>query len=304
MKWAFYLLLVVNIAFFTWQQMQEPDATPVSRPAARTQSGANSIRLLHEIDKNAKSMADVVESGNARSRRAAEAPKPAQRPAEPEPGAPEPEASPDLTEIEKQVAALDARRAKRSEAVVATREANERASQRRVAEAERPAAPPTREEPAPEKRTCYAAGPFADQGGAEAVQTRLENLGIVATKRSEEIAGKSQYWVLDVTRDERAAQKRLMELRKKDVNDADIVREGEYENMISLGKYAQERDATARVNKLVKLGFRPVVEKVDNATTRYWIDFEATARHKLDAEQWQEITAGVGRVEKKERACH
>jgi hypothetical protein len=304
MKWAFYLLLVVNVAFFTWQQTQEPGTAPAPRPTPRSQAGDKSIRLLHEVDKNANSLADVMESGNARSRRAAEPAKPAARPAEPEPVAPIRETPPALTEIEKQVAALDARRAQRSEAAVATREANERANQRRIAEAERVTTPPpAREEPVPEKRTCYTAGPIADQANAEAVQTRLENLGIVARKRTEEIAGKTQYWVLDVTRDERAAQQRLMELRKKNVNDADIVREGEYENMISLGKYPQERDATARVNKLVKLGFRPVVEKIDNVTTRYWIDFEETSRSGPDATQWREVTAGIGRVEKKERAC-
>ena len=105
------------------------------------------------------------------------------------------------------------------------------------------------------------------------------------------------------TKDERAAQKRLEELHKKKVADANIISNGEYENMISLGKYDSEALANKRVNALVKLGFRPVVEKHFDSTLQYWLDVDETAQRSVTPAQLKNAISGTEKVEKQKRAC-
>ena len=298
MRWAFFLLLFVNAAFLIWHQMHKPSNNPVAISATKSPGGNKSIRLLHEIENGTKSPAEIAE------------PPPAQRPREPtrppvddSPRASAPrggdesraaalESAPPLTELEKKVLAAEARQAERIEANLAARKSEERTAR----EHPRPAVEP-------EATSCYALGPFKAPDKAEAVLVKLSNRVLHATLREHEARSAQQWWVIEATKDERAAQKRLEELHKKKVADANIISNGEYENMISLGRYASEAQANKRVNALVKLGFRPVVEKHFDSTIQYWVDVDETAQRKATAAQLKDATSGAEGIEKQKRAC-
>jgi hypothetical protein len=192
------------------------------------------------------------------------------------------------------VLAAEARQAERIEANLAARKNEERATRERP----RPAAEP-------EATACFALGPFGVLSNAESVMARLVGLGLGlrTTIREHEIRSTQQWWVIEATKDERAANKRLEELHKKKVADASIIANGEYENMISLGKYDSEAQANKRVNALVKLGFRPVVEKHFDSTTQYWVDVDENARRSITAAQIKDVVSGTEKVEKHQRAC-
>lgn len=296
MKWAFFLLLGLNVAFFGWQQFQEPAPEPRA-PKVKASSGGKSIPLLHEVDNGKKTMADVMESGNSKPKKKNDTLKPTpeedRRPVAAEP--------PPLSEIEKKVAAVEAKHAERIEASIAARKNEARAERAEPPESE----PPPRHEvaTAPVNRSCYGAGPFTNKGNAEAAIAKLGSIGFSAELRELESKGKQSWWVLDVTQSERAALKRVDEFRKKNVKDAEVVESGDYQGMVSLGKYTDEDQAAARVNALVKLGFRPVVEKSFDSTLQYWIDYEETDNRKLTATQWKEAMGATGSIIKQERTC-
>ena len=304
MRWAFFLLLFVNAAFLIWHQLHQPSSEPVAVTATKSPGGNKSIRLLHEVESGAKSPAETSEPANGTAQRARE-------PARPPPDdsartstarddvrTPPPAAAvtdtapPPLTELEKKVLAAEARQAERIEANLAARKSEERTAR------EHP-----RPTPEPEATACFALGPFSASSKAEAALTKLAKSALRATLREHEVRSAQQWWVIEATKDERAAQKRLDELHKKKVADANIISSGEYENMISLGKYDSEAQANKRVNALVKLGFRPVVEKHFDSAMQYWVDYDEAARRSVTAAQLKDAIGGAGGVEKQKRAC-
>jgi hypothetical protein len=261
----------------------------------------NSIRLLHEVDADAKSMADIMESkNNSKPKRGREPPKPKVVEAQPEVVPAETSASepPPLSDIEKQVAAVEARHAERIEATLAARAKDELARRESTRLAE--AASPRRERQSVE-RVCYSLGPFGLKADALDVAGKLVGMGQTAVEREEQVRGEMKYWVIDVTRDARAAQKRIKDLTDKKVEGAEIMTEGDYQGMVLLGVYDDEAAAQARLNAIVKLGFRPVMEKQAEKKSRFWVDVEETDR-RLSAAQLKEVIGGGG-IDKRERTC-
>lgn len=290
MRWAFFLLLFVNVVFLIWHQWPKSDDQPAAVTESKASSGNKSIRLLHEIENVPKSAPEVAAPGNASAARPRVSDE-ALRAGTAAARAPAIESPPPLTEIEKKVMAAEARQAERIEANLAARKSEERAAR------ERPRASAT------EVTACYTLGPFSALSNAETVFDNLTNLGLLTMLREQEGRSVPQWWVIEATQDEETAQKRLNELRKKKVADATIITIGEYANMISLGKYNSESQATKRVNSLVKLGFRPVVEKHFDNAMRYWVDVDETGRPKLTPAQLKEALAGATGIEKQRRAC-
>ena len=305
MRLAFFLLLFVNAAFLIWHQLHQPSKEPVAVTASKSSSGNSSIRLLHEVEDTL----EIVEPDTATAPRTRESARPSADDsprassspprAEPKRGGDESRApvarveppSP-LSEIEKKVQVAEARQAERIEANLAARKNEEQIAR------ERPGAAAELEASA-----CFALGPFSVLNSAEATLANLTNLGLQAVLREHEVRSAQQWWVIEATKDEAAAQKRLTELRKKKVLDGSIITSGEYQNMISLGRYNSESQADKRVNALVKLGFRPVVEKYFDSTLRYWVDVDQTGRPKLTAQQLTDALASVQGIEKQQRTC-
>lgn len=302
MKWAFFLLLFVNAAFLLWHQLHQPSNESVAVTATKSLGGNKSIRLLHEVETGTRSAAEASEPSSPPAPRKREA---AQPPVDDSPRASaargnddtrasaSAESAPPLTDIERKVLAAEARQAERIEANLAARK-NEELSGR------------DRQRPSDgDAIACFTLGPFNASLNAETVSAKLTGLdvGLRVGLREREVRSAQQWWVIEATKDERAAQKRLEELHKKKVADANIISNGEYENMISLGKYDSEALANKRVNALVKLGFRPVVEKHFNSTVQYWLDVDETAQRSLTTAQLKEATSGTEKVEKQKRAC-
>lgn len=300
MKWAFFLLLFVNAAFLLWHQLHQPSNEPVAVTATKSPGGNKSIRLLHEVETGTRSAAETSEPISPPAPRKRE---PAQPPVDDSPRASAArggddtrasagiEATPPLTDIEKKVLAAEARQAERIEANLAARKNEERSARQRPADGDAVA--------------CFTLGPFSALLTAETVSAKLTSLdvGLRVGLREREVRSAQQWWVIEATKDERAAQKRLDELHKKKVADANIISNGEYENMISLGKYDSEALANKRVNALVKLGFRPVVEKHFDSTLQYWLDVDETAQRSVTPAQLKNAISGTEKVEKQKRAC-
>ena len=297
MRLAFFLLLFVNAAFLIWHQLHQPSNEPVAAAAKSASNGTKSIRLLHEMENGNRGAPEVAEPVSTPTPRPRESPRASiedsPRVNAPPASSTATESPPPLTELEKKVLAAEARQAERIEANLAARRNEERSAR----EHPQPSAEPR-------ATVCFSLGPFKVQDQADAALAKLAKLVLRATFREQEIHSAQQWWVIEATKDERAAQKRLDELHKKKVADASIINNGEYENMISLGVYASEALANKRVNALVKLGFRPVVEKHFDSITHYWIDVdEAGPRSVLTAAQLKDAIGGAQGVEKQKRAC-
>jgi hypothetical protein len=270
--------------------------------AAPPVDSKNAIRLLHEIDADAKSMADIMESKNTskpKRGREASAPKEVQVPP-PAPAESKANEPPPMSEIEKQVAAVEARHNERIEATLAARAKDEAA--RRESTRLATAAPPARPEPPAAERICYSLGPFGLKADALDIAGKLVGMGQTAVEREEQVRGDMKFWVIDVTRDTRAAQKRVKELADKKVEGAEIMTEGDYQGMVLLGVYDDEASAQARLNAIAKLGFRPVMEKQAEKKSRFWVDVEETDR-RLSAAQLKDVIGGISGIDKRERTC-
>ncbi len=304
MRLAFFLLLAVNIAFFVWAQLQSPPTEIPVVSAPPQQNSNNTIRLLHEVDPGAKSMADIMESKNTAKPKRATEPKKAKEPdvVSPSEAAAPPTVvePPPMSDIEKQVAAVEARHNERIEATLAARARDDQARRKsaQIAEAESP----SRNVAPAVQRVCYSLGPFGLKADALDVAGRIVGLGQTAVEREEQVAGELKYWVIDVTRDTRAAQKRVKELAEKKVEGAEVVTEGEYQGMVLLGSYNDESAAQARLNEIVKLGFRPVLEKRTDKKSRFWVDVEENDR-RLSPAQLKDVIGDIRGIDKREKTC-
>lgn len=307
MKLAFILLAVVNVAFFLWAQTLPEPERATQTFEAHDRDGDKSIQLLHEMNPSSKTMGDIMESGSARKPKIKK--EPARVPKDPERaaamvGAPPPvdplPVSPPLTDIERQVADVEARHTQRIEATLAARAADER--KQRGVERDEPPPRESRVAMAEIPRTCYTLGPFGLKADALDISGKLIGLGQTATTREEQVKGGLRYLVIDATRDKRAAEKRLKELTDKKVEGAEIILEGDYENMVMLGSYDNESEAQARLNAIVKLGFRPVMEKHTESRPVYWVDVEDGSR-PLSPSQLREVISGFEGIDKRERLC-
>ena len=75
MRWAFFLLLFVNVVFLIWHQWPQSADEPVAVTASKSSSGNKSIQLLHEVENAPKSAAETAEPGTALTTRRREFPR-------------------------------------------------------------------------------------------------------------------------------------------------------------------------------------------------------------------------------------
>ena len=243
MKWLFYLLLLVNLAFFAWNRSMDSGAEAPA-PVAHNTAGASRLVLLHELPPSDRSPV----------RQDAKQPAP---PAEKE--------RPDVTASAPSAAEPPAAEAgdEGGSGTASPPPAKEKTSAESGSE--------TAQAPAP---VCYRVGGIADKQGAYTLAARLEASGATILQRGNEPGTRTNYWVFLPPFPSRAAARPAIRLlQKSGFKDYYLVRAGENENAVSLGVFSERSRAERRYRQIRGYGLKPQLDELALPIQNQWVSF-------------------------------
>lgn len=122
--------------------------------------------------------------------------------------------------------------------------------------------------------SCYTLGPFKAVDDANSVRNQLKRAGLTVKRRMSKDTSHKGFWVLLPPAASHAqARKTIEQLKAKGINDYFLVANGDQANAISLGVFAQSDTAQRRFEKILRLGFKPLLQDVNLPRRRYWLDW-------------------------------
>ena len=127
-------------------------------------------------------------------------------------------------------------------------------------------------------RRCFTVGPFEGRPTVDAI---VEMLGAYTTSLGsrETVAFVDRgYWVyLTPYADEQAARQAVKVLYDAGFEDVSIIKNGEWDNSISLGYFIDQSNAMVRKDQVRAMGFEAQTRIQREDETRYWVDYEQRA---------------------------
>ena len=127
-------------------------------------------------------------------------------------------------------------------------------------------------------RQCFTVGPFEGRPTVDAI---VQMLGAYTSKLSsrETVAFVDRgYWVyLPPYADQPAARQAVKVLYDAGFEDVSIIRNGKFDNAISLGYFIGQSNAMMRKNQVRAMGFEAQARIQREDETRYWVDYEQRA---------------------------
>ena len=150
---------------------------------------------------------------------------------------------------------------------------------RLIARAKAPTPAPPPGENSAAAASCHRLGPFTSPEKARAAATKLENWGLKSERLSEfETQGVGYRVYLPPFASREVAEGKRRELTRLGFADhALIVGEDGMENGISLGLFAVEQNAQARVQQLAQKGVEASVQSVPTVRPVYWLALSTPA---------------------------
>ncbi len=314
MKWIIYLLVLLNVVFFTWSyRAAGPTAAPAAglagpTPAAdlplveeqrryRLEEPVPPIGPAPEPTVQSATPAAAVPAGEQRRNGAGPAApeavsagedKPPARPAPPSVAAAAPTVEP---------AAAGEQTARSAttpapEATVAAESTPSQSSETAVAStagsppAAQAPAPPPAEAPSPPAvpRVCYTVGPLVEDRDLAPLEAWLKERKAAATSRESVAQEPRSYWVyLPPFSSVEAAREVLKKLQKDGITDFIRVMNGPMANAISLGLYSRSDSADKRMAYLHGKGYQPVVDLRYGEVRSHWLDVTVAGDKDLPA---------------------
>ncbi|MDH4312503.1 MAG: SPOR domain-containing protein [Gammaproteobacteria bacterium] len=151
--------------------------------------------------------------------------------------------------------------------------------------AESPNAPATADDPSDADllaASCVSVGPFFDPDHAAAVNAQLERLGFTSRRRVAQDEVRVGYWVrvpnLATPAD---ATNALATLKVAGLADAYVLADGEPDNTVSVGVYADPRRAAEVAALVQKAGFTPETSDRVRTLEVLWLDIDRQANGGL-----------------------
>lgn len=128
----------------------------------------------------------------------------------------------------------------------------------------------TVQNPPPQASTCFAWGPI-DAAHLVDAQTQLNQLHLGERMLSnDDSAAKGPFWVYyPPLANKQAADTKLATLKNQGIQDIAIVRNGPWQNALSMGLYGKASGAQQRLNQLKKMGLNGQIEAFKSPDRRF-----------------------------------
>ncbi|MCF6236230.1 MAG: SPOR domain-containing protein [Gammaproteobacteria bacterium] len=124
-----------------------------------------------------------------------------------------------------------------------------------------------------DQNMCYKLGPFAEKNKAKKVMNELMYLGIKVNQRTISEPVHIGYRVYIPPLPSKAeAREMLQGLKMQNINDSAIIRQGEYENAISLGVFSIQSGAKRHQKAMTQKGFSVKIADRYRDSDQYWLN--------------------------------
>ncbi len=129
---------------------------------------------------------------------------------------------------------------------------------------------------------CVSLGSFEARERAEQLRQRMLALGIGSDVVVREVAGSTDYWLIHpVSGGRSVALAKLSELQRSGI-DSFLITQGALANNLSLGAFAREDYAQARLAQLRDQGYPVRLEPVEKTGREYLVQVHSEARRLVD----------------------
>ncbi|GAB4512734.1 MAG: hypothetical protein Tsb0026_16860 [Sulfuricaulis sp.] len=150
---------------------------------------------------------------------------------------------------------------------------------------------------------CFHIGPFPDVDLVARAETRLNELQLTYSRRSEEIRTVTGYLVyLLPLPSQKAAERKRQELTRLGFKDHALMQEEGMQNAISLGLFAVEANAASRVRELAAKKVQARIQPFQQTRTRFWLDVAVKAPAQT-ADRIRQIDWAAKDVQVREITC-
>lgn len=124
-------------------------------------------------------------------------------------------------------------------------------------------------------RQCFTVGPFEGRPTVDAIVEMLGAYTSALSLRETEAFVDRGYWVyLPPYGDERGARQALKTLYDAGLEDIAVIKNGVWNNSVSLGYFIDQSGAMMRKDRASELGFKAQTRIQREGESRYWVDYE------------------------------
>lgn len=150
---------------------------------------------------------------------------------------------------------------------------------------------------------CFRVGPFPDADLVARAESRLNELQLTYSRRSEETRTVTGYQVyLPPLSTQKAAERKRQQLTRLGFKDHALIQEEGMHNAISLGLFTVESNAESRVRELAEKKVQARIQPFQQTRVRFWLDIAAKAPSDT-AEKINKIDWAVKDVQVREISC-
>ena len=150
---------------------------------------------------------------------------------------------------------------------------------------------------------CFHIGPFPDIDIVARAETRLNELQLTYSRRSEETRNVTGYQVyLPPLSSQKAAERKRQQLTRLGFKDHALIQVEGMQNAISLGLFTIEANAESRVRELADKKVQARIQPFQQTRTRFWLDVAAKVPSET-ADKIKQIDWAAKDVQVQELVC-
>ncbi len=273
MRALFFIILILNVAYFAWQFIRSPSDMIGDVPSIRD---IEPIVLLSEA-KAVKEQVEKIRVAEVKAAKEKEAEKVAVNMGGKDSEKPVSGLSKEMVVASTEAVGMakksasdalsgEAKIAGRKEGAVLAKNKNKNKNKKQ----------------APLPAQCYTVGPFRDLKKLRGLTRAIKSYVIEADFRGKEERAPPLYWVYTVAeKTKKETLKTAARLRSKKINDFYIINSDKKVNTISLGRFRDKKGVQKFVKKLEKWGFDVIVELIRKKVTIYWLDYKLAAGRSI-----------------------
>jgi hypothetical protein len=122
---------------------------------------------------------------------------------------------------------------------------------------------------------CFTVGPFETEATVDAIKGMLLQYTSKVSSRESEAFVDRGYWVyLPPFEDELGAREAVQALYKAGLDDVGVIKNGEFDNSVSLGYFISQSNARQRRDQIREMGYEAEFRIHREDEFRYWVDYQ------------------------------
>lgn len=127
-------------------------------------------------------------------------------------------------------------------------------------------------------RECFTVGPFETRPTIDAIVEMLQEYTSSVSPRETEAFVDRGFWVyLPPFPEEKGARQAVNSLYEAGLEDVSLIKNGEWNNSVSLGYFVEQSNAAQHRDRVLELGFPAEFRIQRDDESRFWVDYEQEA---------------------------